>query len=351
MNDSTTYFISAQREIFITGQFFNGSSAKDASKRSAVYAFSERSRRRLRSFLRNSVAKYKVFITLTYPPGYGINGDVCKKELKTFLERLKRLQTKRTDRRVGHDGKPWSILWFQEWQKNGRLHFHLCGTHDFPKEWLSLAWYEIVGSGNQDHFKAGTQIKKLVGGRAAMSKYASKYCSKAEQKEVPKDFGWVGRFWGVWGDAFSVAAATSFSQRRAKDPKAKAIIKSLICWLKVLIDEKKIELVVQKGEKNEFNVYKYRDKACDLAIRSQLHMFDMQLTLCGSKYVDEFDPLSPLNMMNEDYMTRNESITDYSELMTEGVFHDFSMYRETQSNEGTEVYSGRSTSNSENSAT
>lgn len=347
MNDSTTYFISAQRDVLITGQFFNGCTPKGSSNRSAICSFSERSRRRLRSFLRNSVAKYRVFITLTYPPGHGTNGDECKKHLKNFLERLKRLQSNRTDRRIGHDGKAWSVLWFQEWQGNGRIHFHLCATHDFPKEWLSQVWFEIVGSENLDHLKAGTQIKRLTGGRSAMSKYASKYCSKTEQKQVPKGFGWVGRFWGVWGDAFSVAAATSFSQKRARDPKASAIIKSLICWLKVLIDEEYIELILKKDETSNINVYKYTEKANQSSIRGQLHMMDMQLNICSSKYVDEFDPTSPLNMMNEDYMTRNEAIADYSELMTEGVNHDFSMYRETEQKRAKEVHSGGFEPNSE----
>ena len=327
MNDSTTYFVSAQRDVLITGKFFNGSTARNSCNRENISCFSERSRRRLFSYLRNSVAEYRCFITLTYPPGYGLSGLLCKTELKNFLERLKRLQTKRTNRQIGHDGKTWSVMWFQEWQKNGRLHFHLCATHDFPKEWLSRAWFDIVGSGNNSHLNAGTQIKRLRGGRAGMSKYASKYCSKSSQKVIPKDFGWAGRFWGVWGNSFTVAAAIAYTKQQLENPKAKSVIKALNMYIKDLIDAKKLCLVAGNDEKNAFKVYKYSRPDLSPVIRGNIALYEQMFILLKHRVIDVFDPNNVLNSDSGNRMTKPEAILDYCDTLSTEEQHADRMYR------------------------
>lgn len=101
----------------------------------------------------------------------------------------------------------WSALWFLEFQKRGAPHIHLMIFNcDIPvykrvslREWLGLAWAEIVGNPIEEefnkHVKAGTKIEKM---RKRHFGYAMKYASKMEQKQVPSEFKKVGRFWGVW---------------------------------------------------------------------------------------------------------------------------------------------------------
>ncbi len=59
------------------------------------------------------------------------------------------------------------------------------------REWFSLAWYEIVGSEELPHLRAGTNIEQVRSNRGVMF-YAAKYVAKAEENASP-----VGRWWGT----------------------------------------------------------------------------------------------------------------------------------------------------------
>jgi hypothetical protein len=62
------------------------------------------------------------------------------------------------------------------------------------RKWLSRRWFEIVGSNDAKHLKAGTAVEKARSANGA-SAYLAKYISKDDQTR-PGDF--TGRYWGVF---------------------------------------------------------------------------------------------------------------------------------------------------------
>jgi hypothetical protein len=158
------------------------------AKRGKVRTFSRRSRLRLMKLLSKlDHSKIPLFITLTYPEHYP-TAKKAKSDFKAFAERLMRLA-------------PFcSCIWKLEFQERGAPHFHLLvwGLERFDlhwlRKWVSRAWYEVVGSGDEKHLKAGTNVQKIRSWRGVMA-YASKYLGK-EVEAVPDEE--PGRFWGVW---------------------------------------------------------------------------------------------------------------------------------------------------------
>ena len=166
--------------------------------RGNVGEFSASSACRMRRYLRNAMAEYSVMVTLTYPARHGFDGTRAKRDLKVMLQRMRRY--------IGAD-REYGTFWFFEFQERGSVHFHLFTTHRFPKEWIANSWYEIVGSEDDRHLRAGTRIEKIKSGRKGICAYAAKYAAKQTQKIVPEDFGWTGRFWGAVGRRGDVSAA------------------------------------------------------------------------------------------------------------------------------------------------
>jgi hypothetical protein len=68
---------------------------------------------------------------------------------------------------------------------------------------VSLTWWEVVGSKNNDHLRAGTQVVEADGATAGrIIGYFAGYTagrSKEEQHIAPSDWPGLGRFWGVSG--------------------------------------------------------------------------------------------------------------------------------------------------------
>lgn len=157
--------------------------ARRRSVRSCIREFSDASRRRLVHTIRN-MDDMPVFLTLTYPNDFPMDGKIVKKHLNLFLTWL---------RKRGVSG-----IWFMEFQRRGAPHFHMLLSEaiDFPI--IARRWYEIVGSGDMKHFAAGTRIEYMREVAAGV-RYAEKYAIKSEQKLVPEGFESVGRFWGRFG--------------------------------------------------------------------------------------------------------------------------------------------------------
>jgi hypothetical protein len=169
--------------------------------RGIVKSFSASSAARMRRYLRESVAEYNVFITLTYPAELGYDGVRAKRDLVSFLKRYRRIAEKRNGA-----GGAFSAFWFLEFQKRGAIHFHVFGTEFIHKDTLSRIWYEICGTGNEYHLKCGTNVKAIKSGRHGICSYAAKYAAKHEQKSPPINLGWCGRFWGICGCRQTVSA-------------------------------------------------------------------------------------------------------------------------------------------------
>lgn len=195
---------------------------RDAVQRGRVDAsFSSASRKR---FIEN-IAKVRdvsraAFITLTYPGAYSPDPEVWKRDLFTFLKRVKRLHPEVRG------------FWRLEAQKRGAPHYHLivfglASSVRALRPWVSQAWYEVVGSGDPRHKKAGTR-SDVVRDRAHVMRYVSKYAAKCDEAEQStgelrcfKDSSsgdiltFVGRLWGRFGDldqAPTLQAKITFGQ-------------------------------------------------------------------------------------------------------------------------------------------
>lgn len=106
-----------------------------------------------------------------------------------------------------------AAVWRLEPQKRGAPHFHLViwgvWQGGIPRAqgqkrawraltgWVSQAWWEVWGSGDPDHLKAGTSCEVLNNWRRMMY-YVSKYMAKAGVP-WPEQFKTVGRLWGKLG--------------------------------------------------------------------------------------------------------------------------------------------------------
>ncbi len=173
-------------------------SASGGGTRGEINQFSRESRKRMLDTLckLRAGAGLPQFVTLTYPGEFSHDAKVWKSNLDLFG---KRLITKYPES---------SAIWKLEPQTRGAPHFHLI-VYGVPfdksfKEWLSLAWFEVVGSGDIKHLRAGTNAqaaRSLKGVKAYASKrYMGKELSPDELKEhAEKVAGWAspGRFWGV----------------------------------------------------------------------------------------------------------------------------------------------------------
>lgn len=203
--------------------------------RGEVKSFSPSSAARMRRYLRSSVADYKTFITLTYPHSFGMDGKECKRHLDRIVQQFKRYSELHS--KQSKDNHSW--FWFLEFQSRGAIHFHIFSTEFYPKEWLAAEWFRICGTDDYRHFRAGTRIESIKSGKHGLCAYASKYAAKQAQKELPEDFGWCGRFWGVYGLratkeaalAYEVGTETSALKRRLETIKEiiKAKVKARVC--------------------------------------------------------------------------------------------------------------------------
>jgi hypothetical protein len=193
---------------------------RNLNNRDGPIEFTESSRKRFARYLKNAEAEYRVFITLTYPPGFGEDGHRVKRDLATFAKRYRRAQEK-----AGREN--YSLVWWQEWQANGRCHLHLLGSGYWEHDRLAEAWCSIVGSQNRDHLRAGTEIRKIKGKRAQIARYAVKYAVKTEQKQVPEGYGWCGRFWGVYGNRKTVEASTRIPAFQFEVPEVQECIRNM----------------------------------------------------------------------------------------------------------------------------
>jgi hypothetical protein len=138
------------------------------------------------------------FVTLTYPGEWSRSAEDWKRDLDTWWKRW-----------IRRWGAEWSAFWKVEPQKRGAPHFHLIVMPTEGQEldysatfsWLSRSWYEVVGSSDERHLRAGTRIERVRTYNGAIS-YAAKYCGKVCAGFVNPETGeavHVGRYWGVLG--------------------------------------------------------------------------------------------------------------------------------------------------------
>jgi len=197
-----------------------------------IREFSARSRRRLREAVAEidwadavrSVTEATgrparlVFVMLSYPGDWrrwAPDPDACVAHLDALLKRLGRAV-------VPGVGEALRVpcVWKREFQRRKAPHFHAVMVvpqtvgGEPLRNWLSRNWYEVVGSGDVRHFRAGTRVDAVRGFDASdparIASYLAGYLGPDErlgdkeiQHEVPEGWanpsGSVGRWWSVRG--------------------------------------------------------------------------------------------------------------------------------------------------------
>lgn len=169
--------------------------------RGMVTRFTRASRKRMLELLAKMREPERgTFITLTYPSIYPDTSQRWKRNIDAFLKRLKRIAPKAYG------------VWRIEPQSRGAPHYHLI-VFNSPtniirlRQWVKLAWFQIVGSGDERHLKAGTRTDIICSVRHAMN-YASKYAAKVEstRRFITSDgevIETVGKHWGQFGLEFA----------------------------------------------------------------------------------------------------------------------------------------------------
>lgn len=155
-------------------------------ERGAITQLSKASLRRMCFVAQNTTAKFQMMTTLTYPKEFPTDGREVKRHFYKWLKWSKKHCEVDT------------YFWALEFQGRGAPHFHIFTPFSLlmrSKLACSREWYEIVGSGDEKHLKAGTRIEALRK-QDSVGRYAAKYASKTYQKAVPPDYQNVGRFWG-----------------------------------------------------------------------------------------------------------------------------------------------------------
>lgn len=160
--------------------------------RGSVTLFSRQSKKRLLNTLATIDRKEKpLFVTATYPSEFPITAEVWKQDLENVYKRMAR------------KFPGVSFIWKLEPQKRGAPHFHLLVwgvSLSKMRGFFFRAWYEVVGSGDEKHLHAGTEVDEVKTWRGVMA-YAAKYMGKMFDKPELKQLGWEepGRFWGMKG--------------------------------------------------------------------------------------------------------------------------------------------------------
>jgi hypothetical protein len=155
-------------------------------------------------------------LTLTYPAHHPGSGKIVKEDVGYITTWLKRNITD-------------EYLWFLEFQQRGAPHIHVLLTNDIilpdQRAKVGLKWVERIVTADWFLMGLGAAIDEPIGSKtyaqaygsqvyraAAVAchrktwelirddggarRYVTKYAAKQYQKEVPKAFEDVGRFWG-----------------------------------------------------------------------------------------------------------------------------------------------------------
>lgn len=189
----------------------------NTTQRGTVKQFTPRSRSRmLKHFAKidRSVLSESLLVTLTYPRLFPTESSTYKRHLDSFSKRLLRTFPRSC------------ATWKLEFQTRGAPHFHLIvtGVSFLSRRWLSRAWYEIAGDGDERNLRAGTQVVRADSPRKALS-YAAKYCAKISTGATGEH---SGRFWGVVGRANLNTCVNQWPLDRRGHARLSRVIRGLV---------------------------------------------------------------------------------------------------------------------------
>ena len=167
-------------------------------KRGPITGYSPSARRRLVREIDRLSARWEklrpIFITLTLP-GKDWEEINYKAAFKRWWIRL-----------CQYVPGVWGF-WVIEYQKRGAVHYHLAldreavlqvsGSLKAFKPWVSQSWYESVGSGQEDHLSAGTNVRYFRKLPVYLAKERGKRMPPyADNEAAPRH---TGQFWGKIG--------------------------------------------------------------------------------------------------------------------------------------------------------
>jgi hypothetical protein len=148
------------------------------SKRGACVAYSTFARKRLKNLLHGLPFEMKDFLTLTY--NSEINAKEAKKHLNTFFTTMRKL----------YPGIKY--VWAQEFQGNGRIHFHILVDITLPVhlEMVGSDWELLLQNNLWPYGLAVVEHVDYCGG---LARYLVDDVSKENQRQ---GHYYVGRWWG-----------------------------------------------------------------------------------------------------------------------------------------------------------
>lgn len=176
-------------------------------KRGSIVSMSKKSLLKLMFTMQCTTVELGSMLTLTYPKIYPQDGEIVKADINLVAQKIRRLG--------------WSYVWFLEFQKRGAPHVHFLLT---PKEItprgraiFGLFWTERIATSRwfaqscppdkylaevlkMARFNCHPDTYQLLREQDGAKRYATMYATKERQKEVPKKYKNVGRFWGASRD-------------------------------------------------------------------------------------------------------------------------------------------------------
>lgn len=207
-NEGHSYFVEVLPRMLIDKRKGLPPITDKPEKRGAVSGFSPSSSKRLKRALCSVKLEHglPLIVTLTYPAEFTADWTRWKRDLHNW-------------RRSMWDSYGSQLIggaWRLEAQRRGAPHYHVLlwtrfGDLSRPdskmtlqslREGIAEKWFKVVGSGDDDHFRAGTRVepcRKGKGGYDAIILYLIKYTGKDSTHPDSQVFNRpVGRYWGIW---------------------------------------------------------------------------------------------------------------------------------------------------------
>lgn len=224
--------------------------------RGIIRGFSPASRKRLLDII-NSARNMNnsLFVTVTYPDHFPRHPKVWKTHIANLRKRLAR--------QYPNVGGVWrlELKKRKSGANTGKVapHFHLIlrgvtGSLKRTRHWVSVAWYEIVKSGDKKHLAAGTNVE-LCENRNHAAWYVAKYIAKLDQNAyydaTTGESLWTGRMWGRFGHFYT----EEFMKGEISHSRYKFFRSIISGWLKEDGNEGFAEKI--RGSEYGFTIYGY----------------------------------------------------------------------------------------------
>jgi hypothetical protein len=145
--------------------------------------------------LANAPAEFAGHATFTYHARVAeSDGDEVARRNRALVQRAK-ADLNRFLACVGREvGR---LVWIQEFQKRGAIHFHALFEHAVDERRLAVAWCRATDQLHDPHALAHAVKVRKVEDQIAARKYLIRYFGKGVQKQLPAGVDRAGRFWGA----------------------------------------------------------------------------------------------------------------------------------------------------------